>query len=111
MRLWLFNLAGIVFLTGCSSPPPPPAARQPSNDAAIADQLQDRWNQCLSQSYQITRTKTDDKNAAAEMAFQDCQTEEQDLASLPYEGLIFPHLKSATKQVLIETGHVARSGS
>jgi len=86
MRRCLRNFAVVVLLVGCGLPPPPaPPPRETSSMGAVAAQIQDRWNECLTQSYQITRTKTDDKNAAAEMAFQDCQTEEQDLSSLPYE--------------------------
>jgi len=72
----------------------------------ITKQLQDSWNRCLDHSYQITRTQTPDKNAAAEMAFQACSSEEQDLASLPFSNLLMPHLKAETKHVLIEKGHL-----
>jgi hypothetical protein len=69
--------------------------------------LENHWTQCVNQSFQITRTQTPDKNAAAEMAFQACYSEEQDLASLPFAALLMPHLRAEAKRVLIEEGHVA----
>jgi hypothetical protein len=68
--------------------------------------MQNSWHRCLEKSYQITAKQTRDKSAAAEMAFQSCAAEEQDLASLPYSGLLMPHLKAETKHVLIEEGHL-----
>jgi hypothetical protein len=57
------------------------------------------------------RRRTPDKNTAAEMAFQACSSEEQDLASyintqIPYAPSPMPHLKAETKRVLIEEGHL-----
>jgi hypothetical protein len=109
--MWrLLALAGVVLLISCATPrpSPQPTARPTArtDTSAITKQLQDNWNRCLEQSYQITRTQTPDKNAAAEMAFQACSSEEQDLASLPFANLLMPHLKSQTKRVLIDEGHL-----
>jgi len=72
----------------------------------ITAQLQSVWDRCLTTSFKITSTETPDKNEAAEMAFAACQTEQDDLTSVPnsYSDLLFPHLKAATKEVLIEGG-------
>jgi hypothetical protein len=55
--------------------------------------------------------KTPDRNAAAEMAFVACASEEQDLASfvnlrIPPAYSPLPHLKAETKRVLIGEGHL-----
>lgn len=103
----LLACAGVMLLVSCAAPPrpsPPPTDR--TDTSAITKQLQDNWNRCLEQSYQITRTQTPDNNAAAEMTFQACSSEERDLASLPYANLLMPHLKSQTKRVLIDEGHL-----
>lgn len=100
-------LGALVLLVGCDVHRAPPPQSAPSPDVgAISAQLQNAWGRCLNQSYQFTSTQTPDKNAAAEMAFLDCSSEEQDLASLPYSALLMPHLKAETKHVLIEEGHV-----
>lgn len=69
---------------------------------------QDRWMKCLKQSFKSGRQSTRDANAAAEMAFSACKTEEDDLWELSAASGVprnaFTGLKSATKQVLIE-GH------
>jgi len=103
----LLALSGVTFLVSCAAPPsrqPEPTARP--DTTAITEQLQSSWNRCLEHSYGVTRTQTPDKNAAAEMAFQACSSEERDLASLPYMGLLMPHLKAETKHVLIEKDYL-----
>jgi hypothetical protein len=60
----------------------------------------------LEPSYRHALTQTGDKNAAAEMAFQACASEERDLDTLPYSGLLNSHLKAETKHVLIQEGHL-----
>ena len=103
----VFALAVVTFLASCSSPlpsVPPPAPR--GDIEAIAKQLQNHWTQCLTQSYNVTRTQTPDKNAAAEMAFQACSSEEEDYASLPSASFIIPHLRAEAKRVLIEEGRI-----
>jgi hypothetical protein len=74
--------------------------------AGSVKRVQDRWMQCLKSSFQINRKQTPDPNAAAEMAFQACATEEDELwtmsAAVGVPRSSFAGLKSATKQVLIE---------
>ena len=108
-------VATIAILTGCTrSQPPPP---QPSADASAAvnasltRKLQNRWGKCLTSSYHITVRQTPDKNAAAEMAFAACASEEQALTShvntqvpAAYNGIAA--LRAGMKQVLNEKGHL-----
>lgn len=74
--------------------------------ASLVKRKQDQWMTCLKDSFRISRKQNADPNLAAEMAFQACTTEEQDLwafsaaAGVPREA--FAGLKSATKRVLIE---------
>jgi uncharacterized lipoprotein YajG len=98
----LIALAGVMLLATCAAHQ---SLAQPTN-STIAKQLNDNWNRCLEQSYRVSSTQTPDKNAAAEMAFQACTSEEQDLASVPDVREIMPHLKAATKRVLIDDGHL-----
>jgi hypothetical protein len=105
----LFALASITLLAGCTATvQPSPPLQQPTrpDTTSITRRLQNSWHRCLNQSYQVTRTQTPDKNAAAEMAFQSCSAEEQDLASLPYAALTMPHLKAEMKHLLIDEGHL-----
>ena len=104
-----FALVGAALLLAdcaASGPSPEPAAR--AEKTSITRRLQNNWDRCLEQSYRVTRTQTPDKNAAAEMAFQACSSEEQDLVSASgYAGqLLQPHLRSETKHVLIEEGRL-----
>jgi hypothetical protein len=68
--------------------------------------IQDRWMQCLKSSFQINRKQVADPNAAAELAFGACATEEEELWSMSANSGVprssFAGLKSAMKQVLIE---------
>lgn len=68
--------------------------------------LQDRWMRCLKESYQVNVKQTPDRNAAAEMAFRACSTEEDELRAWSVElgvpQTYFVQLKSATKRVLID---------
>jgi uncharacterized lipoprotein YajG len=112
-RQWIMRqliaLAGVSLLASCATPqshPQPTKSTDTISWVTIAKQLNDNWNRCLEQSYRFTTTQTPDKNAAAEMAFQSCTSEEQDLASVPDVREIMPHLKAATKRVLIEEGHL-----
>ena len=110
-------LTSIAFLMGCTAAPQPTSQPipQPAPHAdmtGLVRKLQNHWSQCLEQSYRTTRTRTPDKNTAAEMAFQGCSSEEQDLASyintqIPYAPSPMPHLKAETKRVLIEEGHLS----
>ena len=107
MPRWL-ALSSAALLISCVAPPPSPPPRPATGPdiGVISKELQESWDRCLEQSYQITRTQTADKNAAAEMAFQACSSEEADLASLPFSNLLMPHLKAETKHVLIEGGRL-----
>ena len=109
LEMWRsIALAGLTLLVSCAAPRPSatsgPTARP--DTTATTRRLQNSWHRCLEQSYRVTRSQTPDKNAAAEMAFQACSSEERDLASLPYSDLLMPHLKAETKHVLIEEGHL-----
>jgi hypothetical protein len=76
------------------------------NTADIVKRKQDSWMRCLKESYGVNRKRSPDRNAAMEMAFQACGTEENDLwaysaqAGVPQSS--FMSLKSATKQVIME---------
>lgn len=102
-----------VALAGCVAAPTPgpqPVAG-PDTTRITTRKLQNHWGGCLEQSYRSALRKTDDKNAAAEMAFQACASEEQDLISFTNVGIPpqyspMPHLKAETKRVLIEEGHL-----
>jgi hypothetical protein len=87
-----------------------------SNHAASSDigsirKLQNKWARCLNQSYRVTRKQTSDKGAAAEMSFQACGSEEQDLTSyinarIPSALSPMPHLKAENKHLLIDEGRL-----
>ncbi len=78
----------------------------PQSVAGTVKRVQDRWTQCLKSSFQINRKHTADPNAAAELAFGACATEEDELWTMPAANgtprSSFAHSKSAMKQVLIE---------
>ena len=108
----LVVLFGIAALAGCTATPAPqPAVAATPDSTSVIRKFQNRWSQCLEPSYRIARTKTPDKNAAAEMAFAACASEEQALTSLvntqvpaAYNGIAA--LRAGMKQVLIEKGHL-----
>lgn len=103
----LFELIGVAVLAGCTAAPLPAPQSAPRTDmTGVTRRLQNSWHRCLERSYQVTSKQTPDKNAAAEMAFQSCASEEADLASLPYSSMLMPHLKAETKHVLIDEGHL-----
>lgn len=83
-----------------------PASVSAQSIAENVKRAQDRWMKCLQSSYRINRRQQPDPNAAAEMAFQACTTEEDfvwtmsSAVGVPRSG--FAGLKAATKQVLIE---------
>ena len=72
----------------------------------IVKRKQDAWMRCLKESYGVNRKRTPDRNAAMEMAFQACATEEDDLWAYSAQSGVprssFMALKSATKQVILE---------
>jgi hypothetical protein len=87
--------------------PSPAASQKPDAVTERTKALQQAWFACLRTSYPIAKTQTPDKNAAAEIAFQSCATEEQ--AILAYFALfdgqfLFPPLKARTKSELISRG-------
>jgi hypothetical protein len=113
MKRLLPLIPTLALAAGCTAatPAPPPAAAATPDSTSVIRKLQNRWSKCLEPSYRIASTKTLDKNAAAEMAFAACASEEQDLTSLvntlvpaAYNGI--PALRSGLKQVLIEKGHL-----
>jgi hypothetical protein len=74
-------------------------------ETSLIKRQQDVWMKCLKESYQVNGKRTPDRNAAVEMAFQACTTEEDDLWAhlaqvVPRSS--FASLKSAMKQVLLE---------
>ena len=103
-------------LAGCTAAPQPalraPASAGDSTDMTnITRKLENQWNQCLEQSYRTARKTTPDKNAAAEMAFQTCASEEQDLDysfihTEVHAPSPMPHLKEETKRLLVKEGHL-----
>jgi hypothetical protein len=111
-------------LGGCTVAPQPaphaPAAADPAGTTNITRKLENQWNQCLEQSYQhwlsdqshgTARKRTPDKNAAAEMAFQACASEEQDLdysfiQTEAHAPSPMPHLKAETRRLLVKDGHL-----
>lgn len=103
--LRLLALLAIVALAGCNAAPQ--ATLQSASVTApdttnLTRKLQNHWGQCLNQSYRSGLASTPDKNAAAEMAFAACASEEQDLASystmnVPPEFSPMPHLKSGNE--------------
>jgi hypothetical protein len=102
----LVALAAAACVSGCTAAPQSAPQTAAADRTNLTRKLQNAWHRCLEQSYQTTVKQTPDKNAAAEMAFNACSSEEKDLASLPYSALLMPHLKSETKHVLIEEGHL-----
>lgn len=66
----------------------------------------DRWLACLKSSFHIDPKKKTNRNAAVEMAFRSCATEEQEMqaesdeAGMPPSA--FAHLKATIKQSLVE---------
>lgn len=112
MSRWL-AFTSFALLAGCTAAPQPiPQPTAHVDTTNLVRKLQNHWSQCLEQSYRTTRTQTPDKNAAAEMAFQACSSEEQDLASyvnmqVPIAYWAMPHLKAETKRVLIEEGRLS----
>ena len=72
----------------------------------IVKRKQNAWMRCLKESYGVNRKQTSDRNAAMEMAFRACVTEENDLwaysaqAGVPRSS--FLALKSATKEIILE---------
>jgi hypothetical protein len=73
---------------------------------SIVKQKQDAWMRCLKESYGINHKRNPDRNAAMEMAFRACATEEDDLWAYSAQSgdprSSFMALKSATKQVIME---------
>jgi hypothetical protein len=85
-----------------------PGAKDKLNDnrashPAISDQFLHAWANCLRPSYKYQLTQTPNKNEAAERAFMACKSEEDDFRSseAPNGELLFPHLKSQVKVVII----------
>lgn len=106
-------MRGIVVLvallvTGCfqkdASMQPTPADRTPSI-GQVTTQLRTNWERCLVEAYGSTRRQTNDRNAAAESAFQSCATEESSLLLLQARINMPPEvhagLRYRTKQQLL----------
>jgi uncharacterized lipoprotein YmbA len=110
-------------LVGCTAAPqsaPSTPAAGPSDITNITRKLENEWNQCVEQSYhhslseqsyRTARKRMPDKNAAVEMAFQACASEEQDLdysfiQAEAHTPSPMPHLKAETKRLLVKEGQV-----
>jgi hypothetical protein len=105
-RLFVILALGLA-ACGSGQRPSPPSAIHYTDTTQITVRLENSWLRCLNQAYAYTHKQTEDRNAAAELAFEDCAAEEQDLASEPYSYMLMPHLKAETKHVLIDTdGHI-----
>jgi len=83
MRGWC-GLVCCLLAAGCTAQrqavPEPVRQNTAAPDTTnVTRKLQNHWHQCLEESYRNAKTRTPDKNAAAEMAFQACASEEQDL--------------------------------
>jgi len=110
----VLTFAAVLLVLGCTAAPQPvpqTAAVAAPDTTNLTRKLQNHWSQCLNQSYRTTIKQMADKNTAAEMAFQACSSEEQDLASyvnanIPIAYSPMPHLKAETKRVLVEEGHL-----
>jgi hypothetical protein len=101
------SLPGLALLVSCCVKPNYAA----SSDIGLIRNLQNKWARCLNQSYHVTRKQTPDKGAAAEMSFQACGSEEQDLTSyitarIPSALSPMPHLKAEIKHLLINEGRL-----
>ena len=111
-RLVTLTSVALLLVACTAAPQPAPQAVAAAPDTTnVTRKLQNHWAQCLEPSYRTARTKTPDKNAAAEMAFQACASEEQDLASfvnaqIPIAYSPMPHLKAEMKRLLVEEGHL-----
>jgi hypothetical protein len=94
--------AGILMCTAATAD-----AQTPEKVGTISKRLQDAWTTCLTSSFAIQEKETADPNAAAEPAFQACQTEEDALFTFDAEhGIprsVDEYAKSQEKQVLL--GH------
>jgi hypothetical protein len=111
VRIILIACATSLFVGSCATPKPtsgPTMGVSSTNMTLITKRLQNSWARCLEQSYGVNSARMPDKNAAAEMSFQACASEERDLAGLPYSNLLMPHLRAETKHVLIDEGRLPR---
>jgi hypothetical protein len=95
-QIAFFVCAGL--LAGCASQnptPETPAVESPT--ISLVKTLRERWQQCLRSSFATTKQQTPDKNAAAEMAFRACATEESALMSFASRSGASPDLLIAAK--------------
>jgi hypothetical protein len=73
--------------------------------ADLAMSMQDQWRRCLKDSYQVYERRTPSKNSAAEMAFQFCSVQEEELWSYSSEAGVsrnaFEQIKAAAKKALV----------
>ena len=82
------------------------ASASAQSTADIVKRKQDAWMCCLKESYGVNHKHNPDRNAAMEMAFRACTTEEDDLWNYSAQSGVprssFMSLKSEIKQVILE---------
>jgi hypothetical protein len=82
------------------------ASASAQSTADIVKRKQDAWMRCLKESYGVNHKHNPDRNAAMEMAFRACTTEEDDLWNYSAQSGVprssFMSLKSEIKQVILE---------
>jgi Zn-dependent alcohol dehydrogenase len=100
------KLAAMIVLacTACTTQMPNLCVAQSAVD--LAKSMQDQWKRCLKDSYQVYERRTPSKSSAAEMAFQFCSTQEDELWVYSSETGVsrsaFDHFKAAMKKSLAE---------
>jgi hypothetical protein len=98
------KIAGVITCAVWITQIPDPGIAQSA--AELAKSMQVQWMRCLKDAYQVYERRTPTRNSAAEMAFQFCSTEEDEVWTFSSETGVsrsaFEQLKSATKKALSE---------
>jgi hypothetical protein len=83
--LYWFAALCLVVLSSCSQQPQQSlSAYHPPEPtlSEITHRVGENWRRCVFESYNTTRIQNSNRNAAAEMAFQSCATEEAAVVAL-----------------------------